>query len=89
MNPLNNGNTPTPGQLSPQMMNNINNIKGLMNQFKSISNPNIAMQQMAQSNPMFNQVMQMCNGQNPKDVFMSMCKQKGIDPEAILKELRS
>ena len=44
---------------------------------------------LAQQNPMFNQVMQMCQGQDPKQFFMSMCKARGIDPNAILNELRN
>lgn len=82
MNPLGNGNVQN-NQLPPQMRQNIQQVKGLM----QAMNGNPA--QLAQQNPMLNQVMQMCNGQNPQAVFMSMCKQRGIDPDAILKELRS
>lgn len=84
MNPLGNGN-----QLNPQFMQNIQQVKGLMNQMKAFGNPNLAIQQMAQSNPQMQQIMQMCQGQNPKDVFYSMCKQQGVDPEQILKMLNS
>lgn len=81
MNPLGNGNIQN-GGISPQIMQNIQKVKGMMGMFQG--NPMMMMQQ----NPMFNQVLQMCNGQNPKDVFMSLCKQQGCDPNAILRELR-
>lgn len=75
MNPLGNGNV---GGITPQMRQGIQQVKGLM--------------QMASGNPMANpqiaQVMQMCQGQNPEQVFYAMCKQRGIDPQAFLRELR-
>lgn len=75
MNPLGNGNV---GGITPQMRQGIQQVKGLM--------------QMANGNPMANsqlaQVMQMCKGQNPEQVFYAMCKQRGIDPQAFLQELR-
>lgn len=75
MNPLGNGNI---GSITPQMRQGIQQVKGLM--------------QMASANPMANpqvaQVMQMCQGQNPQQVFYTMCKQRGIDPQAFLQELR-
>lgn len=75
MNPLGNGNV---GGITPQMRQGIQQVKGLM--------------QMASGNPMANpqlaQVMQMCQGQNPEQVFYAMCKQRGIDPQAFLQELR-
>lgn len=82
MNPLNGG-------MNPQMLQNIQQVKGMMQQMKTIQNPNIALQQMAQSNPQMQNVLQMCQGKNPKDVFYSMCQQRGIDPEQILSMLKS
>lgn len=81
MNPL--GNNPQTNQLSPQLMQNIKQVKGMMQMING--NPTA----LAQQNPMFNQVMQMCKGQNPQQVFLAMCKKQGIDPEAILNELRN
>ena len=81
MNPLNGG-------MNPQMLQNIQQVKGMMQQMKTIQNPNIALQQMAQSNPQMQNVLQMCQGKNPKDVFYSMCQQRGIDPEQILSMLK-
>ena len=79
MNPLGNGNV---GGLPPQMMQNIKQVKGMMNMFQG--NP----MALAQQNPMLNQVMQMCKGQNPEQLFYSMCRQRGVDPNMIINELR-
>lgn len=85
MNPLFGGGN----KMNPQMLQSIQQIKGLMNQMKSIQNPNLAIQQMAEQNPQMKQILQMCQGQNPKDVFYAMCQQQGIDPEQVIKLLKS
>lgn len=85
MNPLGNGNLGN--GLSPELMQNIQQVKNMMKMFNG--NPNAMLQQMGQNNPMLNQVMQMCKGQNPENVFKSMCKAKGIDPEQILNQFRN
>lgn len=79
MNPLGNNGT----QLPPELQQNIQQIKGFMRAINGNTS------QLAQQNPMFNQVLQMCKGQDPQQLFMTMCKQRGVDPEAILRELRS
>lgn len=81
MNPLGSGNIGN--GLPPEIMQNIQQVKGMMNMLKG--NPQTIMQQ----NPMLNQVMQMCQGQNPETVFKSMCKAKGIDPDAFIKALKN
>ena len=53
-------------------------------QIKTLANPQMALSQMIQSNPQMAQVMQMCNGKNPQDIFYSMWKQQGRDPNEIL-----
>ena len=80
MNPLGNGNIG--GGLSPQMMNGIQQIKGLM----QMANGNPMF--LARQNPMLGQVMQMCKGQNPQQMFYALCQQQGINPDLILKELK-
>ena len=74
--------------LPPQLISGVQQIKGLMQQLGALSNPNLAIQKMAQSNPQMQQVLSLCNGRNPKDVFYSMCQQRGINPEQILSMLK-
>lgn len=84
MNILGNGGTPpTMGGLSPQMMQNIQQVKGLMGMMKG--NPMALLQQ----NPQMAQVMQMCNGKNPQAVFEAMCKERGIDANAFMSALKN
>ncbi len=80
MNPLGHGNIGN--GLPPELMQNIKNVKWIMNMFKG--KPDILIQQ----NPMLNQVMQMCQGKNPEEVFKTMCKNSGIDVDAFIKALK-
>ena len=75
MNPLGNGNL---GGLPANMMQNIQQIKTMMN------NPTAFIQQ----NPMLNQIMQAYKGQDLKSVFYNLAQQKGVNADAILNELR-
>lgn len=64
--------------IPPYAQQNIQQLKNLMR------NPEALLRQ----NPMFNQVLQMTKGQNPKDVFYSMARARGIDPDEFLRELQ-
>lgn len=71
----------------PKIPNNlVQTFKALQNS----NNPEQFMQNLMQTNPQVKQVMQMIQNSNmsPKDLFYSMAKQKGIDPEQILNQLR-
>lgn len=81
MNPLGSGGFGN--GLPPELMQNIQQVKGIMSMLKG--KPDMLMQQ----NPMLNQVMQMCQGQNPETVFKSMCKKAGIDADAFIKALKT
>lgn len=70
------------GGLPPQLMQQIRQVKGLMQMTRG--NP----MALLQSNPQFAQVMQQFKGQNPQQVFESICKQQGIDGNAIINELK-
>lgn len=72
--------------LPPQIMQGISQIKQMQSLFNGT--PQQMIQQMAKSNPMFNEVIQICKGQNPQQIFEMMCKQQGVDGNAILKELQ-
>lgn len=86
MNPLNNETNNIQG-LPPELMQSIKQIKGIMNMANG--NPMQVLQQMGGNDPRINQVLQMCKSQNPQDIFISMCKNQGIDPQAVLNQLRS
>lgn len=63
-------------------------LRNMMQTIKTVRNPQAAFNQMAQNNPAMQQVMQMCNGRDPQQVFYEMCKQRGVDPESVLSQLR-
>ena len=68
-------------QISPQ-------IKQLMNIVNGPGNPQQALIQAAQQNPQLAQIMNMCKNSNPQQVFYALCKQKGVNPDDILNQLR-
>ena len=82
MNILGNGSNMSGGGLPPQLMQQIRQVKGFMQMAQG--NPNALLQM----NPQFAQAMQMFKGQNPKTVFENLCKQNGIDGNAIINELK-
>lgn len=84
MNILGNGNVPTNNGngLSPQLMQSVQQVKGLMGMANG--NPMALMQ----SNPQIAQVLQMCKGQNPQKMVEQLCKQQGIDMYALINELK-
>lgn len=71
--------------INPQALKSI---KQMMSAFKTMSNPQQALMQIAQQNPQINSVMQMLNGRKPKDVFMEECQKRGIDPNTIINQLK-
>ena len=83
MNPLMNA---IGGQ--PTNTGNIEQIKRMMNMFKSIQNPQEAMNQLAKQNPMVANIIQMSNG-DLKGTFYKMCQEKGVNPDDILKQLQN
>lgn len=62
-------------------------IGNMVNMIGALNNPQKAIQQMVSQNPKMAQIIQMCNGKNPKDVFMAECQRRGVDPQQILSQL--
>lgn len=79
MNPLCGNNVGVPN-LAP--------LKSMMQMFNSAQNPQAALQMLAQKNPQVAQAMQLVQGRNPKEVFYEMCKQRGVNPDDILNQLK-
>lgn len=77
MNPL------LTGIMNPQ-------IKQLMQTVQTAQNPQMALQNLMQSNPGMKQAIEYvnANGGNPKDAFYKLAKERGIDPESILNSLK-
>lgn len=65
-----------------------NPIAQLYGMFRNSQNPQAMLSQLAKNNPQMAQVMQMCNGRNPQQVFYEMCQQQGVDPNSILSQFK-
>ena len=77
MNPL------LTGIMNPQ-------IKQLMQTVQMSQNPQMALQNLMQSNPNMKKAIDYVNenGGNPKDAFYKLAKERGINPEQILNSLK-
>lgn len=58
---------------------------------KAAQNPQAAVNQMAQSNPQMQQVMDYINqnGGDPKAAFYKLAKERGVDPNQIIGQVQS
>lgn len=88
MNPLFKGNGPAnmnQSALNPQA---VNTVKGMLQNLRSVQNPEKVIQSLAGKNPLLNNVMRMVGGRDPKQVFFEECQRQGIDPNEIINMLR-
>lgn len=67
---------------------NLAPLKDMLAMLNSAQNPQAALNMLAQKNPQVGQVMKMIGGRNPQEVFYSMCKERGINPDDILNQLK-
>ena len=71
---------------------NLAKIRQAMKAVQFAQNPQLALQQTLQTaiqqNPEVMQALQLCKSNNPEQVFYDLCKQKGVDPNMILSQLR-
>lgn len=65
-------------------------IKQMMNMVKMSRNPQMAMNQLMQSNPQLKQAMDFVNasGKDPKGAFYDLAQQMGVNPQDILDSLK-
>lgn len=66
----------------------VGSIHNMVEMMKGIQNPQAVLQQVARQNPMMGQVLQLCRGKDPKQVFYQMCRERGVDPDNILRQIR-
>ena len=70
--------------------NQLSQIKNMMKLMKGNANPMQLLQSMSRNNPQLQQVMTMVNqsGKSPKDLFYELARQKGVNPDDIINQLR-
>ena len=67
---------------------NIAPLKNMLSMLNAAQNPQAALQMLAQKNPQMAQVINLVGGRNPQEVFYELCKQKGVNPDDILNQLK-
>lgn len=77
----------------PSMMSGIDpqaiqSVKRMVGMLRAAKNPQAAMMQVTQQNPMLSTVMQMCQGKNPQAVFEEECKKHGLDPNQTVQQIQ-
>ena len=87
------GRTSTPtnsGMETVQPNGQISQIKSLMMMAQASKDPVGFINQAAANNPTLRDIITLVNssGKDPRALFYEMAKQKGVDPEAILSQLR-
>lgn len=75
--------------MNPQIMQAAQSAKRMIGMLRAAKNPQSALQMVAQQNPQFGALMQMCNGKNPQAVFEDQCRQHGIDPNQAMQQIQS
>lgn len=85
MNPLMQGMAASASGINPQAIPQIKQMAGML---QNIQNPQVALMQIAQQNPQVAEVLKMCQGRSPKEMFYEQCKQHGAEPGDILSQLR-
>lgn len=55
----------------------------MVKMLNSAPNQEQALQNFAQVNPQFKQVVDMCKGRDPKEVFISECQKRGVNPQQV------
>lgn len=84
-------NNPITQQLGrSQALNNVQQVRQMMNTIRNAGNPQAMLQGMLMNNPQYRQVMDVINqnGGDPRKAFYNMCSQKGVNPQEILDMLK-
>ena len=63
------------------------NVKNMIRQFKSMSNPQAMVQQMLQKNPQVNSILQASNG-NYEKAFRDMARKMNVDADEFIRALQ-
>lgn len=70
-----------------QLYKPMSGIQNMINAIKAAKNPQAMIQNMAANNPQVQQLLQQSGG-DPKAAFYNLARQKGVNPDDVLKMLR-
>lgn len=60
----------------------------MMGMYKAAKKPQAALQMIAQQNPQINGILQLCGSGGLRNSFYQMCREQGVDPEEVLRQLQ-
>lgn len=67
---------------------NMNNFRAMYQTLSQAQNPTQMIQNMAAKNPSMKPILDLFNkGYSPEQVFNTLCKQRGINPQEFLKQI--
>lgn len=69
--------------LSAVQTPDLSNFAQMVAAFKTAGNPMAQLQK----DPRFASVMQLCNGRDPRTVFIEECKRRGLDPDTTISQM--
>ena len=65
----------------------VEQVRGMIQNLKTLQNPMEAILRVAGQNPMLNMVMGMISGRDPEQVYYEECQKTGVDPNIIINAL--
>ena len=68
-------------------MQNLQSIKRMMGMCRATKNPGAIMEAMAQQNPMIKNIMQVCSPGGLQNSFYQLCREQGVNPDDVLKQI--
>lgn len=75
---------------NPMNVNRIGEMKSMYQAFRNSNNPMALFEQLAYRNPKLQPVLnQLKGGMNPNQLFNQICRQRGINPEELMKMLKN
>lgn len=69
-------------------MQAIQSTKRMLNTFRAARNKDAALQLLAQQNPQIAGILQLCGPGGLKNSFYQMCREQGVNPEEVLRQLQ-
>lgn len=79
---------PLMSMISGGMPQGVSNLMKMVGVVRNSGNPGAVLQNMAQNNPAIKQAMDLCQGKNPRDVFMQECQNRGVNPQQIMSMIK-
>lgn len=66
----------------------VQSAKRMMNTFRAATNKDAALQLLAKQNPQIGGILRLCGPGGLKNSFYQMCREQGVNPEEVLRQLQ-